>query len=79
MAKINMPLMSLSASGTFASVFTFSTKKGYTTCRHQKKQVDYTNPARSYCRNCFTSAANWWMILSPSEKALFENYSREAK
>ena len=57
-----MPLLSLSASGTFAGLFTFSNRATGQQVRVQKKQKDKITSARTTHRNKFLSARSMWPL-----------------
>jgi len=75
--KLKNPLMSISASGSIGKHITYSNRKNENQVRWQKKQVDYVNPTRSYARGNFKIASDWWALLTPTQKLMFDEYTKE--
>lgn len=63
--------MSLAARGTLGGVLTFSERASCHQVRYQRKQKDYTNPARTSQRDYFLEATSWWNSLTDAEKEIW--------
>jgi len=60
MAKLNAPLMSLSARGTIAKNLTYSERKSGSQVRWQRKQKDVVTSLRTAQRDKFQTALDSW-------------------
>ena len=68
MAKVEGPLLSLSAHGSLGNVLTFSERSKVNQVRFQKKQKDYENAARQPIRQAFSLGIELWNYLLQSDK-----------
>ena len=74
MAKLKLPLLSESASGSIKGRLTFSKRKTGNQARYQRGQKDYVNPARAKQRGYFQTATGWWGEMTTEEQAGFAGY-----
>lgn len=76
MAKLEGPLLSLSASGSIGSELTFSRRRTIKQVRYQKKQKDRVTPGRTTQRSLFAMGVNWWHQLTTDEQDEWDEIAR---
>lgn len=74
MAKIQGPLLSLSASGSIGPRLTFSQRKSGQQARFQKAQVDVITSERTTQRAYFDEAVGKWNSLSGPEQEQWNTF-----
>ena len=74
MVKVFGPLHSDSASGTIATVLTFSKRASGQQCRYQRKQKDKITAPRTSQRFKFNQGLLLWQAMAQNEKNLWKLY-----
>jgi len=72
MAKLNGPLLSQNAAGTFAKILTFSNRKTGPQVRLQKAQKNIKTQSQLYVMDRFFNAKTAWQQLTQDEKDDFK-------
>lgn len=71
MAKLTAPLLSGTARGTIAGSLTFSTYKGLKVAKSIPTHPDALTLAQAYQRFNFRDAVDFWMTLTPAQRAAY--------
>jgi len=77
MAILKLPLLSASASGTFAKVISFTKKRFAQVVKMYSKPKDKRTSAQDYQRLRFSAAQIVWSSLSPAAKRLWSRFRVE--
>jgi len=77
MVKVNGPLLSKTASGSIAKRLTFSQRKSGQQVRFQRAQKDVITSNRTTQRAWFLSAVSAWNLLTPQQKAPYNEIAKD--
>jgi len=77
MAKLQGPLLSVSASGSIGTGLTYSSRRSGAQVRFQRKQKDITTPGRVIVRGNYQLGLVLWNALPSEEKAYWNTMERQ--
>lgn len=75
MAKLKLPLLSASASGSFAKLLTFTKKRFLQVVKQYSKPTDKRSAAQNYQRLRFSVCQIVWAAISPTGKNLWSKFA----
>lgn len=75
MAKVEGPLHSISAHGSFGPRLTYSHRKSGQQVRFQKAQINARSAAQLSERALFEQARDLWLTLAPADKTAWNEYN----
>jgi len=79
MAKINSPLLSLSAHGIIGERLVYSVRSSGQQARYQKKQNDKITDPRLLQRNTYSAAVAAWRLLTDEQKQVYIDLAQNLK
>ena len=74
MAKVQGPMLSLKAEGTFGKTITFQGRKGSTAAFLRKVPYDPKNATQQNIRGYMTLAVDYWQKLSPVYQSQWNDF-----
>lgn len=78
MAKVTGPLMSITASGTFADTIVYASIRGNQYARIWKTPANPNSAAQQVIRGYFTDAVNAWHAETSTVRTAWDNYAKSS-